>query len=437
MDARANTLENHLMPFTAYREFMNDPRILVRAEGVHYWDHQGRRLLDGVSGMFCCALGHGRTEIVDAIARQAAEMAYAPPFQHGNPRAFELARKVAGLTPGNLNRIFFGCSGSEAVDSAMKIILAYHRARGEPQRLRFVSRDKSYHGVNFGGLSLSGMRNNRLAFGAQVPGVVHMRHTLLPENKFIKGQPPVGAHLADDLQRFVDLYGAETIAAVFVEPIPGGVGCLVPPVGYLERLREICDANGILLVFDEVICGFGRTGKAFAAQSFGVQPDIITMAKAITNAAQPLGAVAVSETIHDTILNAAPEGTIELFHGYTYSGHPVACAAGIATLDIYERERTFEAGEDLSPYFLDAIFSLSDLSVVTDIRGYGLLAGIDLAADGAVGRRGVAALKALWKAGLLLKITGDAVLVAPPLVSSRQNIDEIRRILEEVLGAMK
>ena len=437
MEARPNSLENHLMPFTAYRDFLDDPRLLVRAEGVHYWDHQGRRILDGVSGMFCCALGHGRKEISEAVAKQVAEMDYAPPFQHGNPQAFDLARKVAALTPGSLNRVFFGSSGSEAVDSAMKIILAYHRANGEPQRVRFVSREKGYHGVNFGGLALSGIRNNRLAFGAQVPGVLHMRHTLLPENKFTPGQPGYGVHLAEDLQRFVDLYGAETLAAVFVEPIPGGVGCLVPPVGYLERLREICDANGILLVFDEVICGFGRTGKAFAAQSFGVTPDIITMAKAISNATQPLGAVAVKESIHDTILAAAPEGGIEFFHGHTYSGHPVACAAGNATLDIYEREHVFEAGEELSPYFLDAMFSLKDLPVVTDIRGYGLLAGIDLAADGALGRRGFAAVKGLWKAGLLLKITGDSVLVAPPLVSTRQNIDEIRRLLEEVLGAMK
>jgi beta-alanine--pyruvate transaminase len=266
-----------------------------------------------------------------------------------------------------------------------------------------------------------------------VPGVLHMRHTWMPEHRFVKGQPAVGAERAEDLQRLVDTFGGETIAACFVEPVVGAVGALVPPVGYLQRLREICDAHGILLVFDEVICGFGRTGKAFAAQSFGVTPDMITMAKALTNAAQPLGAVAVREDIHDTILDTAPDDAIAFFHGHTYSGHPVACAAGIATLGIFERERVFEQGEDLSPYFLDALFALKDIPVVTDMRGYGLLAALDLAPEATPGRRGYAAVKALWEAGLLLKITGDAILVAPPLVSSREHIDRICDVLGRVL----
>src|SRR6185369_6851353 len=284
---------------------------------------------------------------------------------------FELAARVAELTPGDLNRIFFVNSGSEAVDTAMKVALAYHQARGQGGRNMFVSRERAYHGVNFGGVSLAGMVNNRRRFGPTLPGVVHMRHTHLKENAFVRGEGAHGAELADDLVRFVNLYGPENIAACFVEPIAGSTGVLVPPKGYLKRLREICDAHGILLVFDEVICGFGRTGKAFAAQSFGVTPDLMTMAKGITNGAQPMGAVAVSERIHDTIMAAAPDGTIELLHGYTYSGHPAPCAAALATLDIYKNEGLFERGRALSPYFLDALFALRDVPVVADIRGYG------------------------------------------------------------------
>ncbi len=429
----ANSLEQHWMPFTANRDFKQEPRLLVRGEGVYYWNHRGERLIDGSSGLFNVACGHGRPEIAAAVGKQLQELDYSPHFQLAHPASFELARRVAQLTPGDLDYVFFCNSGSEAVDSAMKMALAYHRARGEGERQRFVSRERAYHGVNLGGTALSGMVRNREAFGALVPGVAHMRHTWLPENRFVRGQPESGAELADDLQRFVELYGATSIAACFVEPIAGSTGVLVPPKGYLERLRAICDRHGIVLVFDEVICGFGRTGKAFAADSFGVTPDIITMAKALTNGAQPMGAVAASAKIYDTIVDAAPAHAVEFFHGYTYSAHPAACAAGLATLDIYEKERLFERAAELSPYFLDAVFGLADLPVVTDIRGYGLLAGIDLAPAAKPGERGYEAAKRLFAAGLHVKFTGDSGIVAPPLIAEKRHIDEICGRLREVL----
>ena len=432
----ANSLENHWMPFTSNRDFKQDPRLLVKGEGLYYWNHRGERLIDGSSGLFCCAAGHGRKEIADAVHRQLLEMDYGPHFQVAHPSSFELARRVARLTPEGLDHVFFCCSGSEAVDSAMKIALAYHRARGEGQRQRFVSRERAYHGVNFGGVALSGMVRNRESFGPGIPGVVHMRHTWLPENRFTKGQPATGAELADDLQRFVDLYGASTIAACFVEPIAGSTGVLVPPKGYLERLREICDRHGILLVFDEVICGFGRTGKAFAAQSFGVTPDMITMAKALTNGAQPMGAVAVRDEIYDTVTGAAPDQAVELFHGYTYSAHPAACAAGIAALEIYEREGLFDRAAAMSDYFLEQVFALSDLPIVTDIRGFGMLAGIDLAPAGKPGARGYEATKKLFANGMHIKFTGDAGIVAPALVAERKHIDEMIGTLRKTLKDM-
>ncbi|MCZ6743556.1 MAG: aminotransferase class III-fold pyridoxal phosphate-dependent enzyme [Alphaproteobacteria bacterium] len=425
------------MPFTANRDFKADPRLVVRAEGVHYWNHRGERILDGSSGLFCSAAGHGRPEIAEAVAKQLLEMDFAAPFQMGHPAAFEVARRVAALTPGDLNHVFFVNSGSEAVDTALKIALAYASARGEGRRQRFVSRERAYHGVNVGGTSLSGIMKNREAFGALMPGVVHMRHTWLPENRFTKGQPAKGAELAEDLQRIAELVGGNTIAACFIEPIAGSTGILVPPKGYLERLREICDAHGILLVFDEVICGFGRTGKAFAAQSFGVTPDMITMAKALTNAAQPMGAVAIRDDIYDTVVDAAPGQSVELFHGYTYSAHPAACAAALATLDIYERENLFERAAEMSPYFLDSIFALEDMPGVTDIRGYGMIAGIDIAPGPVPGMRGYEATKRLFRAGLHVKFTGDCALVAPPLIAGKSDIDEICAILREVLGGME
>ncbi len=434
MPSTVNSLENHWLPFTANRDFKADPRLLVKAEGVYYWNHKGGKLIDGSSGLFCCAAGHGRKEIADAVFKSMMEIDYTPHFQVAHPASFELARKVANLMPGDLDYVFFCNSGSEAIDTAIKISLAYHRARGDGQRQRFVSRERAYHGVNIGGVSLAGMVKNRETFGAVMPGVAHMRHTWLAENRYTPGQPAKGAELADDLQRFVDLYGASTIAACFVEPIAGSTGVLVPPKGYLERLRQICDKNGILLVFDEVICGFGRTGKAFAAQSFGVVPDMITMAKALTNGAQPMGAVAVSERIYSTVVDNAPPAAVELFHGYTYSAHPAACAAGIAALDIYEKEGLFDRAAEMSPYFLDRLFSLKDMEQITDIRGYGMLGGFDLAPGERPGMRGTEAQKKLFHAGMHIKFTGDSGIIAPALVAEKKHIDEMVRILREVIS---
>ena len=436
MNYAANTLENFWMPFTANRDFKENPRLIVRAEGMHYWNHHGDKLLDGSSGLFCVAAGHARREIADAVARQFMELDYGPPFQFSHPAVFELSRRLAALLPDDLNHLFFTNSGSDAVDTALKIALAYHRARGEGQRLRFVGRERAYHGVNFGGISVAGMVRNREAFGPGLPGVCHMRHTWLPEQRFSRGQPETGAELADDLQRFVDLHGAETIAACIVEPIAGSVGCLVPPVGYLRRLREICDRHGIVLIFDEVITGLGRTGRAFAADSFEVAPDMITMAKALTNGNVPMGAVAVSDDIYQTVVEAADDNAIELFHGYTYSACPVAAAAALAALDIYRDEGLFERAGELSAHFLDTIFSLEGMAAVADIRGYGLLAAIELAPAGAPGARGAVALDRLYQAGLMTKVTGDAILLSPPLVAGRDHIDRIGEILRTVLAAL-
>ncbi|UCE85211.1 MAG: aspartate aminotransferase family protein [Deltaproteobacteria bacterium] len=429
------TLENYWLPFTSNRRFKKEPRLLVRAEGMYFWNAAGDRLLDGCSGLFCCALGHGRPEIGDAVARQYAQLDYGPAFQYSHPGAFELANRLAAIAPGDLNHFFFVNSGSESVDTAMKIALLYHRSRGEGQRQRFVSRERGYHGVNFGGVSLAGLVKNRTDFGPGLPGVVHMRHTWLPENRFVAGQPERGADRADDLQRLVDLYGGETIAACFVEPIAGSTGILVPPRGYLERLREICDRYGILLVFDEVITGFGRTGRAFAADTFGVLPDVLTMAKALTNGALPMGAVAVRDEIYDRIVSAPAEGEIELFHGYTYSAHPLACAAAIATQTIFRDEQIFERAAERAPYFLERVFALRDLPIVRDIRGFGLLAGIDLAPATRWGERGFAVLQRLFAAGLVVRMTGDTLILAPALVAEREHIDRICEIAREVLRA--
>jgi beta-alanine--pyruvate transaminase len=430
------SLDEYWMPFTPNRDFKSDPKMVVRAEGMFYWNDRGEKLIDACSGMFCVNAGHGRKEIADAVHRQLSELDFIAPFLRGHPKGFELARRVAELTPGDLNRIFFVNSGSEAVDTAMKVALAYHQARGQGGRNMFVSRERAYHGVNFGGVSLSGMVNNRRKFGPSLPGIAHMRHTHLKENAFTPGEGAHGVELAEDLQRFVALYGAENIAACFVEPIAGSTGCLVPPRGYLKRLREICDQHGILLVFDEVICGFGRTGKAFASQSFGITPDLITMAKGLTNGAQPMGAVAISERIHDAIFSAAQEGAIEFFHGYTYSAHPAACAAGLATLDIYKKEHLFERGAELSPYFLEGLWSLRDLAAVADLRGYGMFGAIDLHPSGGAGARGHRFQKQLFDNGLHLKTTGDCAIVAPPLIAERQHIDMIVDILRKTLAAV-
>ena len=430
------SLDEYWMPFTPNREFKTDPQMVIRAEGMYLWNDRGDKIIDASSGLFCVSAGHGRKEIADAVGKQLRELDFCAPFLRAHPKQFELATRVAELTPGDLNRIFFTNSGSESVDTAMKIALAYHQARGQGGRNVFISRERAYHGVNFGGVSLSGLVNNRRKFGPGLPGIAHMRHTHLKENFFTKGEGAQGAELAEDLVRFVNLYGAENIAACFVEPIAGSTGCLVPPKGYLKRLREICDQHGILLVFDEVITGYGRTGQTFAAQSFGVTPDMLTMAKGITNGAQPMGAVAASERIHDTIMGAAPEGAIELLHGYTYSAHPGPCAAALATLDIYKHEGLFERGRALSPYFLDALFSLKDIPVIADIRGYGMLATIDLHVDGAPGKRGQVFQKKLFASGLNLKTTGDSAIIAPPLIADQSHVDLIADILRKTLATI-
>ena len=429
-------LSHHWLPFTANRAFAADPRLLVSAEGVHYVDAGGRRLLDGGSGLFCVPAGHGRPEIASAVSDQLRHLDFAPPFQFAHPDGFALAGELAGILPPGLDRVFFVNSGSEAVETALKGALAYHRARGDAGRTRFVGRERAYHGVNFGGLSVSGIVRNREAFGTGLPGVSHMRATWSPDQVFGWGQPSTGADLADDLQRAVDLYGGSNIAAVIVEPISGSTGVLVPPEGYLERLAEIAAANGILLIFDEVITGFGRTGHAFASQSFGVTPDIITMAKALTNGTIPMGAVAFRRGVHDAVIEAAAPGGIEFFHGYTWSAHPSACAAALASLKIYRDEGLFERSAKLAPTFQQAVLDLKGAGPITDIRGFGLLAGIDLETDGAPGRRGFAVLKELFKAGLVARVTNDTVILAPPFVATETDVREIVDIVRSVVAAL-
>ena len=436
MQYQANDLEQHWMPFTSNREFKADPRLIVGGSGVYFTDHKGGKLIDGSSGLFCCPLGHGRKEIAEAVYQQLLENDYASPFMTSTPGSFELANRVARITPDPINHVFFVNSGSESIDTALKMAMAYHRARGEGQRTRFVSRERAYHGVNIGGVSLSGMVKNRETFSGVMPGVVTMRHTWNPDELFVRGQPESGAELANDLLRFCETYGASTIAAVFVEPIAGSTGVLVPPKGYLERLREICDETGILLVFDEVICGFGRTGHAFASQAFGVTPDIMTMAKALTNGAQPMGAVAVKDEVYKTITEAAPENAIEFFHGYTYSGHPAACAAGIAVQKIYEEEGSFDKAAALTDYFLDGLFSLQDMDCVKDIRGYGLLGAVELHPKGAPGALGTQVQKDLFWNGMHVKFTGDAGIVAPAFIAEKAHVDEMIDKLRATLGAI-
>jgi len=430
-------LESHWLPFTDNKTFKDDPRLVIRGEGMYLWNQHGNRLLDGCSGLFTCAAGHCRPEITEAVAAQLAQLDYMPSFTRSHPGGFELANKLTKILPEGFNHVFFCNSGSESVDTAIKMALQYHHCRGEANRNIFVSRDRAYHGVNIGGTSLAGLVKNRHGFNAKMPNVVHMRATWDPDQVFSKKQPLEKGHeLADDLLRAVQTYGGANIAACFVEPIAGSTGCLVPPVGYLDRLREICDEHGILLVFDEVITGFGRTGAPFGADAFGVLPDIMTLAKALTNGAQPMGAVAVRDGIYDDIINAYPDDTIELAHGYTYSAHPAACAAGIATLDIYEKENLFQHAAEISNYFLDSIFALQNLGVVTDIRGYGLLAAIDVAHDGAPGMRGMKLQRRLFDAGLHIKATGDSVLIAPALITEKEHIDEMCEILKQELSQM-
>ncbi|MBU6397334.1 MAG: aspartate aminotransferase family protein [Rhodospirillales bacterium] len=421
------------MPFTANQQFLEQPRLIARAEGVYYYNTRGEKLLDGSSGLYCIPLGHGRREIREAVAKQMEELDYAPPFQYGVPVAFRLATEVAQMLPAGLNRVFFSCSGSEAAETALKMAIQYHRARGEGQRTRFVGRERGYHGVNFGGWSVGGMVANRRAFGVGLPGVSHLRHTHIKENNFQMGEGECGADLADDLERFVNLHGADTIAACIVEPIAGSTGILVPPKGYLKRLREICTKHGILLIFDEVITGFGRTGEAFAAQTFGVTPDIVTMAKAITNGSIPMAAVAVKEEIQQAILETAPPNSIEFAHGYTYSAHPAACAAGLATLKIYREEDTFNRVKALAPAFLEQVGSFKGMPDVIDTRGFGLLGAVELAPKGKPGERGFKILCKAFENGLVLRSAGDNLVLAPPFVATPDQISEMLDILRKLI----
>lgn len=427
-------MDHHWLPFTNNKLFHKEPQMFARASGVRYWTPDGREVLDGSSGLFTCAAGHGRSEIAEAVYAQLQTLDYTPHFQRAAPISFELAEKLAGILPEGLDRVFFGSSGSEAVDSAIKICMAYHKANGEPQRIKFVSRSWAYHGVNLGGTSLAGMVGNRRDFGGVTVDVVHMRHTWSEEQRYTCGMPDDGAHLADDLEEIAKTYGGETIAAVFVEPIAGSIGTIVPPKGYLKRLREIADKYGILLVFDEVITGFGRTGAAFAAQEFGVTPDVMTMAKALTNGAIPMSAVAVKTEIQKKVIESITADRPELMHGYTYSAHPVACAAALATLGIYERDGLFERGKALSPTFLEAVFSLRNLPQVSDLRGYGMLSGIQLTPGAAPGAKGSLVQRKLFDAGLHVKATGDALIFAPALVTEEVDLSAMVEILQKVLG---
>jgi beta-alanine--pyruvate transaminase len=434
--AKRDTLEAFWMPFTANRQFKAAPRLLARSEGMHYWTPDGRQILDGAAGLWCVNAGHGRREITEAVATQIATMDYAPPFQMGHPLAFELANALVEIAPEGMDHVFFTNSGSESVDTALKIALAWHRVRGEASRTRLIGRERGYHGVGFGGISVGGMPNNRKFFGTLLPGVDHIRHTHDPaRNQFSRGLPAHGAEYADDLERLVALHDASTIAAVIVEPIAGSTGVLMPPQGYLKRLRDICTKYGILLIFDEVITGFGRTGSAFAAQEFGVVPDMITCAKGLTNGAVPMGCVLVRHAIYDAFMNG-PEGVIELFHGYTYSAHPVACAAALAAQRLY-RAGLFDRAREMAPYWSDAVHSLKGRPHVVDLRAYGLVAGIELEPRaGAPGARGYEALVGAFEAGLLIRTTGDTIALSPPLILERKDVDRIFETLARVIDRL-
>jgi beta-alanine--pyruvate transaminase len=421
------------MPFTANRQFKKAPRLLARAQGMYYWTPDGRQVLDGTSGLWCVNAGHCRPKIVEAVKRQVAEMDFAPTFQMGHPIAFEFAERLAQVAPQGFTRVFFTNSGSESADTALKIALAYHRARGEPGRYRLIGRERGYHGVNFGGMAVGGITLNKKVFGPGVAGVDHIRHTHDPaRNAFSRGQPKHGAEFADELERLCALHDPSTIAAVIVEPVAGSAGVLVPPVGYLERLREICSRHGILLIFDEVITGFGRLGKPFASQHFGVIPDLFTVAKGMTNATVPMGAVFVRQDLFEAFMQG-PEG-IEIFHGYTYSGHPLACAAGIATLDTYEEEGLLTRGAELAPYWEQAIHSLKGMPHVIDIRNCGLMGAIELEPRaGQPGKRAYEVFVKAFEAGVLIRVTGDVIAFSPPLIVERAHVDRIVNCVGDML----
>jgi beta-alanine--pyruvate transaminase len=433
--------EHFWMPFTANRQFKSRPRMLASASGMYYTTDDGRKILDGTAGLWCVNAGHGHPKIVEAIAQQAATMDYAPTFQMGHPKAFEAASALAGIAPEGLNRVFFCNDGSEAVDSALKIALAYHRVRGDGLRTRLIGRERGYHGVGFGGIAVGGIAGNRKHFGPTLAGVDHLRHPLdIARNAFSRGLPEHGAELADELeQRLIALHDPATVAAVIVEPIQGSTGVILPPKGYLQKLRAICDKYGILLIFDEVITGFGRLGAPFAADYFGVVPDMICCAKGLTNAAVPMGAVIVRRQIHDAFMAAAPENTIEFFHGYTYTGHPLASAAMLATMDVYKTEGLFDRAAAMAPYFEEAAHSLKGLPYVKDVRNLGLICGIEL--ESVPGKPTARAfdvfLKCFWDKNVLIRTTGDIIALSPPLIIDRPQVDQLFSAIADILKSQK
>ena len=433
------TLDNLWMPFTANKQFKAAPRLLVSARDMHYTTDDGRQILDGTAGLWCVNAGHGRAPIVQAIKDMADTLDYAPMFQMGHPKIFEAASKLAAITPDGMDKVFFTNSGSEAVDSALKMALTYHRAKGEAQRTKFIGRERGYHGVGFGGISVGGIGGNRKHFSANLmPGVDHLPHTLSIEHAaFTRGEPEWGAHLADNLENILALHDASTIAGVIVEPVAGSTGVLIPPKGYLKRLRELCDKHGLLLIFDEVITGFGRLGTPFAAQYFNVTPDLMTVAKGLNNAAIPMGAVVARNEIYDTVVNAAPDNAIEFFHGYTYSGHPLAAASACAALDLYRDEQLFERAAGLAAHFENEIHKLKDSPWVKDIRNLGLVGGIELhSRDNAVGARAYEAFLHCFHAGVLVRYTGDILAFSPPLIVSESQITEIFAAVGEALKSI-
>jgi beta-alanine--pyruvate transaminase len=432
-----NDLSAFWMPFTANRQFKSKPRMLVAAEGMYYTTADGRQVLDGTAGLWCCNAGHKRPRIVEAIKKQAEELDYAPAFQMGHPKAFELATRVRDMAPEPFQHVFFTNSGSESVDTALKIAIAYQKAKGQAGRTRLIGRERGYHGVNFGGISVGGIVNNRKHFGTLLAGVDHLPHTHLPEkNAFTRGQPEHGAWLADELEDIVALHGAETIAAVIVEPVAGSTGVLIPPKGYLERLREITSKHGILLIFDEVITGFGRLGAPFAADYFGVMPDMMTTAKGLTNGVVPMGAVLTTAEVHDAFMTGA-ENLIELFHGYTYSGNPLAAAAGLATLETYREEGLFERAAGLADYWQEGLHALKDLPHVIDIRNLGLIGAVELESiPGKPTARAFQAFLDAYEKGVLIRTTGDIIAMSPPLIIEKQHIDQLLGTLADVLKAL-
>ena len=435
----AATLEHFWMPFTANRQFKATPRLLARAEGMFYWTPEGREVLDGTAGLWCVNAGHSRKPIVEAVQKQAATMDYAPPFNMGHPLAFQAATAVARVAPAGMERVFFTNSGSESADTAIKMAMAYHRARGEPSRRIIIGRERGYHGVNIGGTTVGGIPGNRKAFPAMMAGVDHIRSTHdLARNAFSKGQPAHGAEFADELERLVAFHDPSNIADVIVEPMAGSAGVLIPPKGYLDKLAATCRKHGILLIFDEVITGFGRLGTPFAAHYFNITPDLLTCAKAINNAAIPMGAVIAKNEVYDTITNAAPEGAIEFLHGYTYSAHPMACSALLATQKLYVDEQLFARAQAMAPKFEAALHSLKDARHVIDIRNLGIVGGIELEPRaGAVGRRGLEAHIRCFEAGVLVRSTGDILALSPPLIIEDAHIERIVETIRTALAGLE